>query len=71
MDHYKQEADLKAFSNAPIKVLGKLTTTVTHNDWTCKEASLTVVEAGHKLIIGGDLFNSLGLAVFKQQAKSV
>ena len=61
---------MRIFLNEPIKVLGKLTTTVTYNDWTCKEASLTVVEDGHKLIIGKDLFNSLGLAVVQKQAKS-
>ena len=63
------DKDLKTFSNEPIKVLGKLTTKVTYNDWTCKAASLTVVEDGHKLIVGRDLFNSLGIAVVQQQAK--
>ena len=54
-----------------MKVLGQLATMVTYNDWTCKEACLTVVvEDGHKLIIRRDLFNSLGLAVVQQQAKS-
>ena len=66
----KQDKDMKTFSNEPIKVLGNLTTTLTYNDWNCKEASLTVVEDGHKLIIGRDLFNSLGLAVIRQQAKN-
>ena len=51
-------------------MLGKLATTVTYNDWTCKESCLTVVEDGHKQIIGRDIFNSLGLAVVQQQAKS-
>ena len=32
-----------------------------------REASLTVVEGGHKIIIGKDLFTSLGLAVVQQQ----
>ena len=66
----KQDKDLKAISHEPIRVLGKFPTTVTNNDWTGKEACLTVVEDGHKLIIGRDLFNNLGLAVVQQQAKS-
>ena len=41
-----------------------------YNAWICKEASLTVLEDGHKIIIGRDPFNSLGLAVVQQQAKS-
>ena len=61
---------MKTFSNEPMKLLGKLATTVTNNIWTCKEACLTVVEDGNKLIIVRDLFNSLGLAVVQQQAKS-
>ena len=65
----KQDNDLKTFSNEPIKVLGKLATTVTYNDWTCEEAGLTVVEDAHKIIIGRDFFNSFDLAVVQQQAK--
>ena len=59
----------KIFSNEPIKVLGQLATMVTYNDWTCNDAHLTVLEGGLKIIIGRDLFNSLGLAVFQQQAE--
>ena len=61
---------MKTFWNEPSKVLGKLIATVTYNDWTCKEVTLTVVEDGQKLIIGRDLFNSLGLAVVQQQSNS-
>ena len=64
----KQDKDLITFSNEPIKVLGKLATTITYDDWTYEEACLTVVEDGHKLIIGRDVFTSLGLAVVQQQA---
>ena len=66
----KQNKDLKIFSNEPIKVLGQLATMVKYNDCTCNDAHLTVVEDGHKIIIGRDLFNSPGLAVVQQQAKS-
>ena len=65
----KPDKDLKNFSSEPIEVLGQLATKVIFNDWTCKEACLTVVEDGHKLVIGRDLFNRLGLAVVQQQAK--
>ena len=63
----KEKRDLKTFSNDPIKVLGHLETTVAYNNWIDREASLTVVEDGHKTIIGRDLFTSLGLAVVQQQ----
>ena len=63
------EKDLKNLSNEPIKVLGKLVTTVTYNEWTCDKASLTVVDDGHEDIIRRDLFNSLGLEIRQQQQK--
>ena len=61
--------DLEPFSNEPIKVLGKLATSVTQNEWTCEDARLSVVDYGHKNIIGRVTFNSLGLAVVQQQLK--
>ena len=63
----KERRDLKTFSNEPIKFPGHLETTVTYNNWTCKDARLTILENGHKIIIGRDLFNSLGLAIVQQQ----
>ena len=63
------ERDLKTFSNEPIKDLGKLTTTVTQNDWTCEDACLTVVDDGYKNVIGRYLFSSLGLTIVQQQSK--
>ena len=63
----RENRDLKTISNDPIKVLGHLETTVPYNNWIDREASLTVVEDGHKFIIGRDLFTSLGLAVVQQQ----
>ena len=50
-----------------IKVLEHLETTVAYKNWITREANLTVVEDGHKIIIGRDLFTSLGLAVVQQQ----
>ena len=66
----KQNKDLKTISSEPITVLRKPATTVLCNDWTCKEASLTVVENGYELIIRRDLFSCLGMAVVQQQANS-
>ena len=63
----EEKRDLKTFSNEPIKVLEHLGTTVAHNNWIDREAILNVVEDGHKIIIGRDLFPSLGLAVVQQQ----
>ena len=65
----KQDRYLKTFSNEPIKFLGKFSITVTYNDWTCEEACSTVVQGGHKLLNGRDLFDSLGLVVVQQQVK--
>ena len=62
----REKRDLKTFSNDPIKVLGHLETTVAYNSWTDGKAILTVVEDGHKIIIGRDVFPSLGLAVVQQ-----
>ena len=62
----REKRDLKAFSNDPIKALGHLETTVAYDNWTDRKAILTVVEDGHKIIIGRDLFRGLGLAVVQQ-----
>ena len=63
----KEMRELKTFSNEPIKVLAHLEATVTYNNWTCKDARLTIVEDGHKTIIGRDFLNSLSLAIVQQQ----
>ena len=63
----KDKRNLKTFSNEPIKVLGHLESTITYNQWKDKAALFTVVEDGHRNIIGRDLFRTLGLAVVKQQ----
>ena len=63
----KERRYLKTFSNEPKKVLGRLETTVTYNQWKDRAAMSTVVEDGHKNIIGRDLFTTLRLAVVQQQ----
>ena len=40
---------------------------VAYNNWIEREANLTVVEDGHKIIIGKDVSANLGLAVVQQQ----
>ena len=52
----KCEKDLETFSNDPIKVCGKITTTVVYNNWFCEDACFTVLEDGHTLIIVRDVF---------------
>ena len=66
----KEKRNIKTFSNEPIKVLEHLETTITYNQWKDKAAMLTVVEDGHRNIIGRDFFTTLGLAVVQQQAKN-
>ena len=63
----KDKRNLKTFSNEPIKALGHLETTITYNQWKDKAAVFTVVEDGHRNIIGRDPFTTLGLAVVQQQ----
>ena len=65
----KCEKDLKIHSNEPNKAHGRIATTVVYNDRLSEDACFTVSEDGHKLIIGWDLFSSLGLAVVQQSAK--
>ena len=67
----KERRNLKTFSNEPIKVLGHLETTVTYNQWKDRAAMLTLVEDGHRNIIGRDLFTTMGLAVVQQQPENV
>ena len=66
----KERRNLKTFSNEPIKFLGHLETTVAYNNWKDRAAMLTLVEDGHKNIIGRDLFTTLGLAVVQQQPEN-
>ena len=63
----KDRRNLKTFSNEPIKVLGHLETKITYNQWKDKAAVFTVVEDGHRNIIGRDFFTTLGLVVVQQQ----
>ena len=63
----EERRELKTFSTEPVKVLGHLETTVTYNNWTYKDACLTIVEDGHKIIIGRDFFISLCQAIVQQQ----
>ena len=62
-----EKRDLKSFSNDPIKVLGHPETTFACNNWIDRETNLPVVEDGHKIVIGRDLFTSLGFAIVQQQ----
>ena len=66
----KQRRNLKTFSNEPIKIFGYLESTVAYNQWKDRAAMVTVVEDGHKNIIGRDLFTTLGLAVVQQQPEN-
>ena len=66
----KEKRNLKTYSNEPVKVLGHLETTITYNQWKDKAAMLTVVEDGHRNIIGRDFFTALGLAVVQQQPEN-
>ena len=66
----KERRNLKTFSNESTKVLGHLETTVTYNQWKDRAAMLTVVEDGHRNIIGR-IFTTMGLAVVQQKPENV
>ena len=55
--------DLKIFSNDIIKVVGVINTSIQCNDWTATGVDVTVVEDGHRVIIGRDLFSKLGFSL--------
>ena len=57
--------DLKNFSNDIIKIIGVINTSIKCNDWIATGVDVTVVEDGHRPIIGRDLFPKLGLSVIQ------
>ena len=62
--------DLNTLSNELIKIIGKIKTSIKCNDCVATDVDVTVVEDGHRPIIGRDLFPKLGfsLAQLKQIA---
>ena len=48
--------DLKIFSNDLIKIIGVIKISIKCNDWVATDVDVTVVEDGHRRIIGRDLF---------------
>ena len=57
--------DLKTFSNDIIKIVGVINTSIKCNGWTATGFDVTVVEDGHRPIIGRDLFQTLGFSVIQ------
>ena len=55
--------DLKTFSNVIIKISGVVNTSIKCNDWIATGVDVTVVEDGHRPIIGRDLFSKLGFSL--------
>ena len=51
--------DLKTFSNDIIKIIGVINTSIKCNDWVATGVDVTVVEDGHRPIIGRDLFPNI------------
>ena len=64
--------ELKTFSNYLIKTIGVIKTSAKCNDWVATGVNVTVVEDGHRPIIGRDLFPQLGLSLTQtKQAANV
>ena len=55
--------DLKTFSNDIIIFSGVINTSIKCNDWIATGVDVTVVEDGHRTIIGRDLFSNLGFSL--------
>ena len=55
--------DLKIFSNDLIKIIGLIKTSIKCNDWVASGVDVTVVDDGHRPIIGRDLFSKLGFSL--------
>ena len=49
--------DLRTFLNDIINIVGVITTTVNCNYCTAEDVKVTVVEVGHRPVIGPDLFS--------------
>ena len=61
--------ELKTFPNDLIKTIGVIKTSVECNDWVTANFNVTVVDDGHRPIIGWDFFSQLGLSL--TQSKQV
>ena len=55
--------DLKTFSNDIIKIVGVINTSIQCNDWIATGVNVTMVQDGHRPIIGRDLFSKLGFSL--------
>ena len=55
--------DLETFSNDLIKIIGVIKTSIKCNDWVATDVDVTIVEDGHRPIIGRDLFPKLGFSL--------
>ena len=60
---------LRTFSNQPIQIEGNIRTRVTSSGWHISDATVTVVADGLKPLIGGDLYDQLGLAVTQSSSE--
>ena len=55
--------ELKTFSNDLIRLNAVIKTSIKCNDWVATDVNVTVVEDGHRPIIGRDLFPKLGFSL--------
>ena len=55
--------ELKTFSNDLFQTIKVIKTSVKFNDWVATDVNITVIEDGHRPIIGRNLFSQLGLSL--------
>ena len=66
----RETLELKTFSNELIRTIVVITRSVKCNDWAAENVNVTVVEGGHRRIIGRDLFSQLGLSLTQTKPAS-
>ena len=55
--------ELKTFANEPINVLGMIQAPIPSKGWRIEDSEFVVIRNGIKPLIGGDLFDALGISV--------
>ena len=58
--------NLRSFTNTPVRNVGTLYCDIECNGWNAGRADLILVPNNHRAIIGGDLFQGLGIQVDQQ-----
>ena len=67
----KKPLELKSFSNDIVETLGTLKTPVRCNDYKIQKAKITVAADGFRPILGGELFDQLGIKLSQKRCPNI